>query len=150
MKKLLFLVISLVMIFTIADCASNKNGGDIVSTNTKIKLTFNNQEVIVNMYDSPTSKDFLTLLPITLNFEDYAGTEKIAYLSKKLSTQDAPSGSDPSVGDFTLYAPWGNLAIFYKDFGYANGLIILGKIEFGIEKLANIKDDFTVKIEKIN
>lgn len=150
MKKLLFLVISLVMIFTIADCASNKNGGDIVSTNTKIKLTFNNQEVIVNMYDSPTSKDFLTLLPITLNFEDYAGTEKIAYLSKKLSTQDAPSGSDPSVGDFTLYAPWGNLAIFYKDFGYANGLIILGKIESGIEKLANIRDDFTVKIEKIN
>lgn len=150
MKKLLFLVISLVMIFTIADCASNKNGGDIVSTNTKIKLTFNNQEVIVNMYDSPTSKDFLTLLPITLNFEDYAGTEKIAYLPKKLMTQDAPSGSDPSVGDFTLYAPWGNLAIFYKDFGYANGLIILGKIESGIEKLANIRDDFTVKIEKIN
>ncbi|MEH7502625.1 cyclophilin-like fold protein [Neobacillus drentensis] len=23
---------------------------------------------------------------------------------------------DPSVGDFTYYSPWGNLAIFYRDF----------------------------------
>jgi hypothetical protein len=42
------------------------------------------------------------------------------------------------------------LAIFYKDFGYANGLIILGNIESGIEKLASISGDFTVTIEKID
>jgi hypothetical protein len=91
------------------------------------------------MYDNPTSRDFLTLIPLTLEFEDYAGTEKISYLPRKLSTQDAPSGSDASVGDFTLYSPWGNLAIFYKDFGYANGLIKLGKIESGVEKIAYVE-----------
>ncbi|WP_242965298.1 cyclophilin-like fold protein [Petroclostridium xylanilyticum] len=42
------------------------------------------------------------------------------------------------------------MAIFYRDFGYANGLIILGKIKSGIEKLASIRGDFTVTIEKIN
>lgn len=94
------------------------------------------------------SRDFLTLLPLTLKVEDYAGAEKISYLPRKLSTQDAPSGSDPSIGDFTLYAPWGNLAIFYKDSGYASGLIGLGKIESGIEKLAGIKGNFTVEIER--
>jgi hypothetical protein len=78
------------------------------------------------MYDNPTSRDFLTLLPLPLTLEDYARTEKISYLSRKLSTEDAPSGSDPSVGDFTYYSPWSNLAIFYKDFGYSSGLIILG------------------------
>ena len=65
------------------------------------------------------------MLPLTLTLKDYAGTEKISDLPRKLSTQGAPSGSDPSVGDITLYAPWGNLAIFYRDFGYASGLIIL-------------------------
>lgn len=62
-----------------------------------------------------------------------------SYLLRKLSTKDAPSGSsDPDLGDLTLYDPWGNLAIFYKDFAYASGLVKLGKIESGIEKLAEI------------
>ncbi|WP_223192783.1 cyclophilin-like fold protein [Paenibacillus sedimenti] len=113
-------------------------------------MTFNNEEVIVKMDDNPTSRDFIRLLPLTLTLEDYAGTEKINYLEKRLSTVDAPSGIDPSVEDFTYYSPWGNMAIFYKDFHYSNGLIKLGKIESGIEKLANMTGIFTVKIEKMD
>jgi hypothetical protein len=127
-----------------------ENGGSDTVEDVRIKLTFNNEEVIVKMFDNPTSRDFLTLLPLTITLEDYAGTEKINYLSKKLSTEEAPSGSDPSVGDFTYYSPWGNLAIFYKDFGYSNGLIKLGKIESGVEKLRSMNGDTTVIIEKIN
>ncbi len=44
-------------------------------------------------------------------------------------TKDAPAGYKPSVGDITFYAPWGNLAIFYKGFSYSNGLIVMGKID---------------------
>lgn len=117
---------------------------------SSIKLRFKNEEVKVKMYDNPTSSDFISLLPLTLTFEEYAGTEKISYLPKKLTQEDAPSGCDASVGDFTYYSPWGNLAIFYRDFGFANGLIQLGKIESGIEKLASMKGNFTVTIEKID
>jgi hypothetical protein len=35
----------------------------------------------------------------------------------------------------TYYAPWGNLAIYYRDFGYSSGLVILGKIDSGMEAL---------------
>lgn len=115
----------------------------------KIKLTFDNEEVIVKMYDNPTSRDFLTVLPLTLTFKDYSGTEKISYLPKRLSTEDAPEGSDPSVGDLTYYSPWGNLALFYKDFGYAEGLVKLGAIESGTEKFGAMNGEFTVKIERI-
>jgi hypothetical protein len=131
------------------DSTLNHEGSDIME-DIRIKLTFNNEEVIVNMDDNPTSKDFLSLLPLTLTFEDYAGTEKISYPSNKLSTEEAPSGIDPAIGDFTYYAPWGNLAIFYKDFGYSNGLIKLGEIESGIEKLGNLNGDFRVIIEKMD
>ena len=85
------------------------------------------------MYDNPTAKDFVSLLPLTLTLTDYAGTEKVSYLPKKLSTQNAPAGYKPFVGDITYYAPWGNLALFYKDFGYSNGLIALGKSDGDVD-----------------
>src|SRR5947208_4596122 len=54
-------------------------------------------------------------------------------LPKKLSTHDAPAGVDPSRGDIACYAPWGNLAIFYKDFQYSRGLVKLGRIDSTVE-----------------
>ncbi|MDP4527372.1 MULTISPECIES: cyclophilin-like fold protein [Bacillus] len=171
MKKLLGLALILVMSFALAACSSNDNNlsetdrGHIATDNSnraqegptedsisniRIKLTFNQEEVIIRMYDNPTSRDFLERLPLTLTFEDYAGTEKISYPSNKLSTEEASSGIDPTVGDFTYYAPWGNLAIYYKDFGYSKGLIKLGKIESGVEKLQGINSDFTVTIEQVD
>ncbi|MDY7430576.1 cyclophilin-like fold protein [Bacillus sp. V26] len=102
------------------------------------------------MNDSKATSDFIKLLPLMLTFEDYAGTEKISDLPKRLSTTDSPDGTDASFGDITYYAPWGNLAIFYRDFGYAKGLVKLGRIESGTEKLASFKGNITVTIEKID
>ena len=72
---------------------------------------------------------------MTITLEDYASTEKIAYMSRKLSTAGAPDGVDPAVGDIAYYAPWGNVAIFYRDAGHAKGLIKLGSLDSGIEIL---------------
>ncbi|MFK3958843.1 cyclophilin-like fold protein [Guptibacillus hwajinpoensis] len=118
--------------------------------NVKIKLTFNNEEAIVNMYDNPTSKEFLERLPLTLTFEEYGGFEKMSVLDEDLTTESAPSGSDPSVGDFGYYAPWKDVNIYYKDWHYSDGLIKLGKFESGIENIANNSGAFTVTIEKID
>ena len=103
-----------------------------------MNIIINLEEKVITgtLVDSKTTQDFISLLPLTVALEDYAGTEKISYLPKRLSTDDAPVGSDPSVGDITYYAPWGNLAIFYKDFGYSTGLIFLGKVDSGIEALS--------------
>ena len=77
----------------------------------QIKITVENTELTATLIDSKTTQDFIALLPLTLTLEDYGNTEKISYLPKRLSTEDAPSGIDPSVGDITDYAPWGNMAI---------------------------------------
>ncbi|TWI00581.1 hypothetical protein IQ05_01237 [Flavobacterium tiangeerense] len=103
------------------------------SVQHKVKITIQGKIVTATLDNSKTSKDFISLLPLQLILEDYAKTEKISNLPKKLTTEDAPIGSKPLVGDIALYAPWGNLAIFYKDFHYANGLIVFGKIDTGIE-----------------
>lgn len=114
----------------------------------KIKIVIGKDTLSASLIDNATTRDFISLLPLDLKLGDYAGTEKVSDLPKKLSTEDAPNGFDPSVGDITYYAPWGNLAIFYKDFGYAKGLINLGKIDSGIEIL-NVSNSLKARIELI-
>jgi hypothetical protein len=58
-----------------------------------------NEVVTVTLLDSKTTQDFISLLPLTLTLEDHANTEKVSDLPRRLSTEDAPPGSDPAVGD---------------------------------------------------
>lgn len=121
--------------------AMNENG-----FYAKVRIISKGREAIVALHDNPVSRDFASLLPLEATFEDYAGTEKITYLPRKLQTSGGVSGSQVE-GDFTYYAPWGNLAIFYKGYGKAAGLHILGKIESGKEWLAERPATFTVRME---
>lgn len=118
------------------DPAPLPRGATERSDNMKINLTIGDRVLPATLLDSPAARDLAAMLPLTLTLEDYSATEKISPLPRKLSTQGAPAGTDPSVGDITYYSPWGNLAIFYRDFGYARGLVKLGRIESGIETLA--------------
>ena len=95
----------------------------------KMRITAGETVLTATMDDNATSRDFMSLLPITLKMTNYASTEKVSDLPKKLSTQGAPPGCKAATSDITLYAPWGNLAIFYKDFGYAGGLVCMGKVD---------------------
>ena len=101
----------------------------------EILLKINGHSIPASMIGNETTKDFLALLPVTLTLDDYNGTEKISYLPKKLSTDGAPAGFTPSIGDIAYYAPWGNVAIFYRDFRYSRGLVLLGRIQSGVEAL---------------
>ena len=101
----------------------------------KIRLRINGQSMTATLDDTPSARDFLTLLPLTLKLDDYNATEKIATLPRKLSTQGAPVAIEPRVGDFAYYAPWGNLALFYRDFGRSPGLIRLGRFDADVEVL---------------
>ena len=103
-----------------------------------IRLTIDGKVFNASLLDNATTRDLVSLLPMTLTLEDYASTEKIAYLPRKLATAGAPEGIDPSVGDITYYAPWGNLALFYKDFGYSKGLVKLGSIDQGVRALQRL------------
>lgn len=105
----------------------------------KLKISFSDTELTATLFDNPTSRDLISMLPITTQLEDYANNEKIFYPERKLTKDGAPGGYDPSKGDITYYAPWGDVAIFYKDFSYSSGLISLGRIEAdGIEKLRKV------------
>lgn len=94
----------------------------------KMRITIGDQVFNATLNSSQAAKDFASLLPMTLNLSDYGGLEKVSDLSKRLSTNGSPAGCSADEGDITYYSPWGNLAIFYKSFGYAGGLVKLGHI----------------------
>lgn len=126
-------------------------GDEEIVENARIKLTVNgNKEIFVNLDNNQASRDLLEMLPLTLTFEDFNSTEKIATLPNELRTEGQPSGYTPEIGDLAYYAPWGNISVFYKDFRYSNYLYKLGTIENGAEIFENMNNDFEVTIERVN
>jgi hypothetical protein len=118
------------------------------ATRVKIRIVVGDKTIPVTLDDNASARDFAALLPLTLTLEDYAATEKIATLSRKLSVAGAPAGMTPQVGDFCYYAPWGNLAIFHKAFNYSAGLVRLGRVESGIEVL-RVEGSMSARIEPL-
>ncbi len=114
----------------------------------KLKMTIAAQTIIIVLYDTPTADALYEALPMELNFSDYNGTEKIAYPPETLPTEGEPDGCDPEAGDLCLYAPWGNLCIFYQDFRYSESLIKLGHVESGMDILTGMNGDFTAVLER--
>jgi hypothetical protein len=112
----------------------------------RITLTVGATVLKATLDDNPTTRDFLALLPLDLAFEDHNRTEKISYLPRKLSTASAPTGAAAAVGDISYYAPWGNLAIFYRDFPYSSGLVKLGRFDSDVARLAEQQGAFTVTV----
>lgn len=130
--------------------AENRDNGKLKEDenikNTRIKIKIKDKELIADMEDNPTTKDFLNMLPLTMSFKDFSAAEKISYPPNKLSIEKAPEGYTPKKGDIACYSPWGNLAVFYKDREYASGLIYMGHIELGMEALEVLNTDFNAEV----
>jgi hypothetical protein len=95
----------------------------------RVRLVGTDAVLTATLDVSPSASDFLSLLPLDLTLEDYAATEKIAYLPRKLTTSGAPEVTRPQAGDLAYYAPWGNLALFHRGAAPARGLIRLGRLD---------------------
>ena len=113
----------------------------------KIRIIIADTALTATLENTQAARDFVTLLPLDFTLADYNGTEKIADLPAKLSHKDAPEGYPPKVGDIAYFAPWGNLAFFYHDFGYSRGLIRLGQIDGSVDALMG-DSDIKVRIEQ--
>ena len=100
--------------------------------------------------DNPTVRDLLTRLPLTMKLEEYAGREKIGYLSPKLATEGSP-GSDPEDGDLIYFVPWGNIGFYYdaSGVGYSDQTIHIGKYMASPKELEKLVGG-PVRIEIVN
>ncbi|WP_223838870.1 cyclophilin-like fold protein [Saccharopolyspora pogona] len=116
-----------------------------------IRLRVGGTEVEGSLDDTPTAREFAALLPLDLTLADFHGTERIADLPRRLTTTEAPAGTEAHAGDITYYAPWGNLALFYRDFPHSERLIRLGTLDpAAVDLLADLPPDAPATIESIS
>ena len=123
-------------------------GGDPGETSLKIGITVGSRTITATMEDNAAARDFLSRLPLEVTLSDYSNAEKIFYPSPALTTSKVARGCTPAPGDITIYVPWGNVAIFYKNGSRSNDLIRIGRIDGnGIEALS-IPGSLSVRIER--
>jgi hypothetical protein len=106
-----------------------------------VRFSGNDVHVDVTIRSShPTSRDFLSILPLRLKLQDVAGKEKISYLPRRLRTKGSP-GSDPENGDLIYYAPWGNLGFYYdaSGIGFSRDTINVGSYRASARRLARLQ-----------
>lgn len=82
--------------------------------------------VIFQLNDSPAANSLYKQLPLSIDLEDYAGSEKIFYPPEELDTSNTPTAQGPA-GKLAYYAPWGDVAIFYSECNGSSGLYELGE-----------------------
>ena len=147
MRKVLLTVVSALLALSV-NCWVYAKGGVDMAKETQVRVIFEDKEAIVSMLDNSAARDFVSLLPLTVTLEDYASAEKIYYLPRKLDVSSGQNAEQVK-GDFCYYAPWGNLAIFYKGMGHSTSLYVLGRLESGKEDLAAMGKSFKATIELV-
>lgn len=120
---------------------------DVPSLN--VNITVGNRTVTATMEDNAAARDFLSRLPLEVTLDDYNNmTEKIFYPDPALTTEGVARGCTPVPGDITIYAPWGNVAIFCKNWPHSNDLIKIGHIDGNGIEVLSIAGDVSVKFER--
>lgn len=114
----------------------------------KAVLNVDGHKLPVTLRNEPSAADLYNRLPVTLEFKDFSGMEKIAYFDKRLDEKGQRIGCHPLAGDLCVYQPWGNLSIFYVDFKDDPNLIPIGRLEEGLDIIKAQTGNFTATLEK--
>lgn len=115
---------------------------------TPITLTVGDQVITAILHDNPAANALAQQLPLTLTFEDFNAVEKIAALESPPSMDGMPSGADPEIGDIGLWAPGGDLVLYYGDVGYWNGIARLGTFD-DVAAIASLSGPVTITVDTL-
>ncbi|MDE6733939.1 MAG: hypothetical protein K2J64_00540 [Desulfovibrio sp.] len=134
------------LFFLSAPCDAADGAESAPAARHAVRILFEGGEAVATLLANPLADALLRLLPMEVEFSDFADEEKIFYLPEKLPVRGT-ANADEQKGDFCYYAPWGNMAIFYKGYGHGKNLYVVGSLTAGKEKLAAMKQDFKARIE---
>ena len=115
----------------------------------QVNIMVSNRTITATMEDNAATQDFLARLPLEVTLNDYNNTtEKIFYPSPALAIEGVTRGCAPIAGDITIYAPWGNVAIFCKNGSYSDTLIKIGRVDGNGIEMLSVPGDILVRFER--
>jgi hypothetical protein len=118
-----------------------------IAEGTQIRITIGDAFLDGRLWDNPTARDLIAQLPLTLEFRDLNGVEKIARLPRELTMDGVPDGDDPEPQDIGYYAPAGDLVFYYDDVGYWEGIVRIGVFDRDMDAIRNQTGNFTATVE---
>lgn len=99
--------------------------------------------ILFQLNDSAAANSLYRQLPLTVQIEDYAGSEKIFYPPEKLDISNTPLAQGPA-GTLAYYEPWGDVAFFYTACQGASGLYELGEAVSGAEQIPTLSGEVRI------
>lgn len=129
------------------ETAEESTGTSSDSARNTISLRLTTEDGTVIEYalnDSQAAADLYSQLPLTIEVEDYSTNEKIFYPPEELDTGDAPEAAG-GAGVLAYYEPWGDVVMFYDDFGTASGLYELGMVTSGSENISELSGSVLIE-----
>jgi hypothetical protein len=144
----LAIILIMFMAFTrqvIAQIEKEDSNTAEVKIRMKIRVTANSKITVFELNNSQAASDLYAQLPLSIKVENYSDSEKIFYPPKKLDITNTPQ-ANAKAGTLAYYAPWGDVVMFYGDFGSAAGLYELGHAVSGSEHINEMTG--TLQIEK--
>ena len=138
MKLLAIAVLSIALNpMAIAETTADSAPTSVTEKHMKIRLTVNGKIITAKVIESPTARDFISLLPLTLTMNDLFKREKFGHLPRAIST-DGKHTHTYSLGDIAYWSPGPDIAIYYRYDGERipdPGVIVIAKIGSGLDAL---------------
>ncbi|WP_204936630.1 cyclophilin-like fold protein [Methanococcus maripaludis] len=122
----------------------NEISQEVEESKMRISIESNGETVVFELNDGQAAKELYEQLPLTIDVKNYSNNEKIFYPPNKLNTSNTPL-ANAKTGTLAYYAPWGDVVMFYGNFGTAGGLYELGNVVSGGEHIKNISGTITIK-----
>ncbi|PZE84385.1 cyclophilin-like fold protein [Curtobacterium sp. MCBD17_032] len=119
------------------------------AANTPIQIRIGDTVIKGSLNDTAPARALLSRLPLTLDFGDLNGEEKIGHLDQELPMTRMPAGDDPIPGDIGYYAPWGNVVFYYGDVSRYDGIARIGTLE-QTTPIQRHDGDFSATIQRAN
>jgi len=103
----------------------------------KIRLKVGNKVLTATLADNKTARDFVSLLPLTLNMNDLFGREKFGHLPRAIS-EEGKRTHTYEIGEIAYWSPGPDVAIYYRQGGEKipePGIIVIAKIDSSVAAL---------------
>lgn len=147
MKGIKFLL-TVICLLTVSACKEKQTSIQETTpqkekTSMKIQIENNEATIIYELNESDGAKQLYEQLPLKVEVENFSSNEKIFYPPKELETKNTPM-ANAKAGTLAYYEPWGNVVMFYGDFGKGQGLYELGKVVSGKNDIKNLKGIITI------
>lgn len=112
----------------------------------RILVQFGEDTVVYELNDSTAADSLYEQLPLTIEVEDYSTNEKIFYPPEELDTSNSPLAQG-GAGTLAYYAPWGDVVMFYGDYGENSSLFELGQAVLGGELVSEMSGTITIEAD---